>query len=220
KIVKPLKQLTAAVEGISKGSDVDDIPEVSVKSNDEIGTLSKALSNTYAQIKEYTAYINALAYRDSLTGIKNSTAYTEAIAEINREIMTGNPQFGVLVADINNLKETNDEFGHDIGNNLIVHTSKILTRIFINSAVYRIGGDEFAVILKGEDYSKYRSLLEEMDEACSNDFVTVCEKNIPVKVARGVALFDSEIDNIYEDVFSKADHAMYLNKEESKAALM
>ena len=99
KIVKPLKQLTAAVEGISKGTGVVDIPEVSVNSNDEIGTLSKALSNTYAQIKEYTTYINALAYRDSLTGIKNSTAYTEAIAEINREIMTGKPQFGVLVAD-------------------------------------------------------------------------------------------------------------------------
>ena len=189
-------------------------------SKDEIGTLSRALANTYSRIREYTSYINALAYRDSLTGIKNSTAYSEATAELNREIMTGKPQFGVLVADINNLKATNDEFGHDIGNDLIVHTSKILTAIFKTSAVYRIGGDEFAVILRGDDYTKYRFLLEEMDEACAHDYVTVCENRIPVMVARGVALFDAEIDRVYEDVFSKADHAMYLNKEESKTVLL
>jgi diguanylate cyclase (GGDEF)-like protein len=122
-----------------------------------------------------------------------------------------------LVADINNLKETNDKYGHDIGNDLIIHTSKILTSTFANSAVYRIGGDEFAVILRGDDYLKYRSLLKKMDKACSHDYITVCEKHIPVMVARGVALYDAEIDRVYEDVFSKADHAMYLNKEESKA---
>ena len=59
-----------------------------------------------------------------------------------------------------------------------------------------------------------------MDDACSQDFITVCEKKIPVKVARGISLYDEEIDRVYEDVFSKADHAMYLNKEESKALLV
>lgn len=217
KIVHPLKQLTAAAERIADG---DLEPEgVAIDTKDEIGTLSRVLSNTYTKIREYNAYINALAYRDSLTGIKNSTAYTEATTKLDQEINCGNPQFGVLVADINNLKRTNDQFGHDIGNELIVHTAKILCETFKTSAVFRVGGDEFVVILTGKDFENYRTALVHLDEACSQDYVTVCENRVPVSLARGVAVFDPNIDRVYKDVFAKADHAMYLHKEQSKAAL-
>lgn len=217
KIVSPLKQLTAVAEQMSLRNSVEEIMEISVNTNDEIGTLSRVLQNTYEKIQEYNAYINALAYRDSLTGIKNNTSYTEAIAELNKEINHNNPRFGVLIADINNLKQTNDKFGHDVGNELIIHTAKILTDIFKTSAVFRIGGDEFAIILKDDDYKDYHSLLVKLDEACSKDYITVCENRIPISVARGVATFNPEVDRIYEDVFAKADHAMYLNKEERKS---
>ena len=220
KIVGPLKRLTSAAESLSMGVAEADFSQVPVESKDEIGTLSQVLTSTYAKIQEYTSYINALAYRDSLTGIKNSTAYTEAIDELNKTIRTGNPQFGVLVADINNLKETNDRYGHDIGNELIVHTSKVLVDTFKTSAVFRIGGDEFAVLLQGEDYKQYRTLLEKLDDAYAHDFVSVCNNQVPVAVARGVALFDPNIDTVYEDVFSKADHAMYMHKEQSKTVLV
>lgn len=219
RIVRPLKQLTRAAEEISSGINEAQLLNVPIDSKDEVGTLSRVLTNTYEKIQEYTTYINALAYRDSLTGIKNSTAYTEAIAELNKEINLNNPQFGVLVADINNLKQTNDHYGHDIGNELIIHTAKILTDIFKTSTVFRIGGDEFAVVLKGADYENYREQLVKLDHACSEDYITVCETRIPVSLARGVSLFNPEIDCVYEDVFAKADHAMYLNKEESKMVL-
>lgn len=219
RIVKPLKQLTAAAKSLSSdmGGETQ-LSQIPTNLKDEVGTLARVLRETYAKIQAYTTYINALAYRDSLTGIKNSTAYAEAINELNKEINCGNPQFGVLVADINNLKQANDEYGHDVGNDLIVHIAKILTNTFKNSAVFRIGGDEFAVVLRGADYQNYHALLEKLDEACASDCVTVGEKQIPVLMARGVSLFDAEIDCVYEDVFSKADHAMYLHKSESKAA--
>lgn len=218
KIVKPLKRLTAAAQAIASGSIQVDASGVLVDSDDEIGSLSQVLSSTYAKIQEHTAYINALAYRDSLTGIKNTTAYTEAIKELNKEICTGNPKFGVLMADINNLKQANDKFGHDVGDDLIICTAKILTDTFKSSLIFRIGGDEFAVILLGEDYEQYRTLLKQMDEVCATTCVTVGNATIPVWVARGIARFDPSIDRTYEDVFAKADHAMYMNKDESKAA--
>ncbi len=219
RIVRPLKQLTAAAKEISSGLGEVPLSQIPVDSMDEVGTLSRVLTQTYEKIQEYTTYINALAYRDSLTGIKNSTAYTEAIAELNKEMNLSNLPFGVLVADINNLKQTNDRYGHDVGNELIVHTAKILTDTFKSSTVFRIGGDEFAVLLKGGDYDNYRTLLVKLDDACSEDYITVCENRIPVSLARGVAIFNPEIDCVYEDVFAKADHAMYLNKEESKLTL-
>lgn len=218
KIVSPLKQLTSVAEELSSGIADESLSKMPISSKDEVGTLAKVLKETYEKIREYTSYINALAYRDSLTGIKNSTAYAEATNVLNGEINRENPHFGVLVADINNLKQTNDKFGHDVGNELIIHTAKILTEIFKNSSVYRIGGDEFAVILKDDDYKNYHELLVKLDEACSKDYISVCENKISVSTARGVALFDPEVDRIYEDVFAKADHAMYLNKEESKSA--
>lgn len=219
KIVKPLGQLTFAAQRLSEGVSDEDLSQIPVYSKDEIGTLSRVLVNTYERIQEYTTYINALAYRDSLTGLKNSTAYSEATKELNKNINCDNPRFGVLVADINNLKQTNDKFGHDIGNQLIIHTAKILTDIFKMSSVFRIGGDEFAIILKDKDYDGYRVLLERMDESCSKDFITVCDTRIPVSIARGVSLFDPSIDRVYEDVFSKADHAMYMHKEQCKQGM-
>lgn len=216
RITKPLKHLMVAAQKISAGEELETNP-VAVTSKDEIGTLYKVLNTTYEKMQEYTSYINALAYRDSLTGIKNSTAYTEATEKLAQQINCGNPQFGVLVADINNLKQANDRFGHDIGDELIVHTAKILTDIFKTSSVFRIGGDEFAVILAGKDYDNYRALLMQLDEACAKDYVTVCDNRIPVALARGVSIFDPTIDRVYKDVFTKADHAMYMHKEESKS---
>lgn len=219
RLVRPLRQLTIEAEKLSSGVGDAKIDIVQVNSKDEIGTLSRVLTNAYQKIQEYTTYINALAYRDALTGIKNSTSYAEAIKEVNKEINLDSPQFGVIVADINNLKETNDKYGHDVGNELIIHTAKILNGTFKNSSVFRIGGDEFAVILKGKDCENYRELLESLDYAASHDYVSVSEDEIPVSIARGVAIYNPEIDVVYEDVFAKADHAMYLNKQEIKLAL-
>ena len=215
RIVTPLKKLTAAASEISSGMQEIDLV---VDSKDEIGVLSRVLSNTYAKIREYSSYINALAYRDSLTGVKNSTAYAEAIEELNREINVGNPGFGVLVADINNLKKTNDTYGHDIGNELIVHAANIMTDTFKTSSVYRIGGDEFAVILTGKDLEKHRALIEKMDAAFMADHIMVNDDSIGVSIARGVTVFDPTIDRVYTDVFAKADHLMYMNKEDMKVA--
>lgn len=218
RIVRPLKQLTKVAEEVSLGNGDTAISKIPVGSKDEIGTLSRVFKNTYEKISEYTAYINALAYRDSLTGIKNSTAYSEAISEINKEINFGNPRFGVIVADINNLKHTNDKYGHDVGNDLIVHAAKILADIFKTSAVFRIGGDEFAVILKDYDFNNYYNLMSTLDEVCSKEYIVANETDIQLSLARGVAIFNPNIDKVYEDVFIKADHAMYLHKEQSKMA--
>ena len=214
KIVAPLKKLTAVVQG--ELPDDKTTEALAVASKDEVGALSEAFSKAYAKLNEYNKYINALAYRDSLTGIKNSTAYVEASQELDRQINCGRPQFGVVVVDINDLKKVNDTYGHDRGNELIVHTSRILEKIFSGSAVFRIGGDEFAVFLQGKDLENYRVLIERLDAACAENYIMVDDEKLPVSVARGVALYDPLVDRVYDDVFVKADQAMYLHKSSRK----
>ncbi len=216
KIVAPLKKLTHAAEHLLDG---DEVPELPKNSNDEIGKLSVVLSDAYQKITEYMNYINALAYRDSLTGINNTTSYNEAVAQFDLKINLGNPQFAVLVLDINYLKQTNDKYGHDVGNELIRHTTKILCDTFKTSPVYRVGGDEFVVILENKDYENYRELIEKFDDSCANDFVSYNDEKIMVSVARGVAVYNPEVDKVYADVFNNADHAMYMHKEDMKKTL-
>ena len=218
RIVKPLRELTALAEQFSAGEIVE-VQWPSVDSRDEIGSLSRVLKDTYEKIQKYTAYINALAYRDSLTGAKNNTAYMEETARLNQRIQDGNLKFGVVMVDINNLKQTNDRYGHDIGDALIAKTGKILQTVFKTSSVFRVGGDEFVVILTGADYENRTAALLQLDKTCSESYITMGEKRIPVFVARGVSTFDPADDKLYSDVFAKADHAMYLHKEWCKAAL-
>ena len=210
--------VTDAAKKISGGNVETDSLHITVNTKDEIGTLSAVLSETYAKIQEYTAYINALAYKDSLTNIKNTTAYSEMIKELNDGIGLNNSLFGVLVADINNLKITNDNYGHDIGDELIIRTSKLLTETFKDSPVFRVGGDEFVVILQNMDFVNHLSLLEKFDEICSKEVITVGEEKLTVSVAKGVASYNPETDKAYKDVFARADQAMYNNKEEMKKA--
>ena len=186
-------------------------------SSDEVGTLSRMVQEMTQKLKASMDYINALAYRDSLTGIRNTTAYTEATAALEEEIKQPGLRFAVLVADINGLKIANDTYGHETGNQLIVRTSQIICDTFKHSPVFRIGGDEFVVLLQNRDLDHLPELTQELDEACTREFiVTNCER-IPISIARGTAEYQSGTDHCYEDVFVRADQAMYLHKQQIKS---
>ena len=128
----------------------------------------------------------------------------------------GNPCYAVLVADLNDLKKVNDQYGHDVGNELIIHTSRILCNTFRNSPVFRIGGDEFVVILEHHDLENYRMLLERLDQDFARDYILFREEKILISVARGIAIYNPDIDKVFGDVFNNADQAMYLHKQRMK----
>ena len=175
------------------------------------------MKKTAEKLSGYMSYINALAYRDSLTGVKNSTAYKEMATTFDIKLrMREMSEFAVLVADINGLKVANDKYGHDIGNKLIIKAAKIICDVFKHSPVFRIGGDEFVVVMQGEDYEKREQLLEEMNERCPKAFVGVGNDRISVSIALGIAAFDAGYDETLEDVFSRADRKMYKDKEAYK----
>lgn len=213
KIVGPLNKLIAATADI--GSGTEDI-NLLVDSNDEVGLLSRVLSDAYGKIREYSAYINALAYKDALTELKNRTAYSETVEEINREIKNGAPVFGVLVADVNYLKMANDTYGHETGNELLIRVSNVLADTFRTDSVFRIGGDEFVVILKDAEAEKSGEIVENLKNLFRSSYITVHDGKIPVSVAMGISIFEPSKDQTYDDVFDKADQAMYLDKTSMK----
>ena len=144
---------------------------------------------------------------DSLTGVKNKNAFNESENMINEAIRSeGGENFAIAVFDINNLKEVNDKQGHSAGDELIKKGCRLICDVFAHSPVFRIGGDEFAALVRGSDY-------ENLDELMQNFYLINLEnkKSGDVVVAAGAAKYQG--DRYVEDVFKRADAEMYENKK-------
>lgn len=212
RIVRPLKELNVAARQIAEG---DLSIELSSRTKDEVGTLAESFQQTVNHLRQYIDYINGLAYRDGLTGVKNKTAYQDTAQRLEEATKTGKPEFAVLVLDINGLKHVNDTCGHDFGDMLIIDACRIICKVFKRSPVYRVGGDEFAVILEHWDLEHYVELLERFERELeeSNQYA---HPEGRVSIARGIAVYEESVDLTFVDVFKRADEAMYQNKAAMK----
>ncbi|MCR5746742.1 MAG: GGDEF domain-containing protein [Lachnospiraceae bacterium] len=220
---------------VSKDPKIAGYIEYDVNTKDEISSLAsqtalmimeldKYMKNLVNTTKELTETrkeaenLHTLANRDSLTGIRNKTAYDNEIEKLRKEISDGLDKYGIGMIDLNFLKKINDEYGHDKGNLAIQNLCRIACNVFKHSPVFRIGGDEFAVILKNSDYEKADLLVKEFKEKTNNNIdEDSSEPWVHVSAAIGYALYDPKIDSTVEDVFKRADAEMYKCKEEMKA---
>ena len=175
---------------------------------------TKELTDT----KEQAARMNELAMRDALTGIRNKTAYDSELRKLAREMAAGLKEFGIAMIDLNFLKRINDTYGHEQGNVAIKKLCRLVCVTFAHSPVFRIGGDEFVAILKNDDYRNITALEEtfnqELEKLAADDSLEPWEK---ISAALGYAFFDPATDSGVENVFKRADKAMYARKKEMKA---
>lgn len=161
--------------------------------------------------KDQLEKVSDKAYRDELTQVGNKNAYTRKINSLSRSIEKGTAKFAIAMIDLNNLKYINDYYGHESGDIYIKGSCEIVTRIFTHSPLYRIGGDEFVVIMIGEDYRNRDALVsqarEEFLKSYQNTDVPPHERYC---AAVGLAIY-GEGDTV-ESVFKRADQAMYAEK--------
>lgn len=213
-IVKPLRDITEATAELASGNlDVD----LSFESEDEVGVLANSFRATTRSLKRYFEHFHGLAYTDELTKLNNKTAYGERIDMLNEEMRMGRARFAVVVVDINDLKKINDNYGHDRGDILIQGVAGVLKSVFGQASCYRIGGDEFAIIITTHEVGDIQKLIDEF-ETKMDDFAQRNEEIFGVKVgaAIGYSPYIRSSDNEFSQVFRRADTAMYGNKHEKK----
>lgn len=212
KFVVPLKKIAEASLKLSNG----DYDVEFVRSNiSEIELLNASFENMASHLHEREKELHFSANRDSLTGLRNTTSYKSWVAEFDKEIKNKIANFGVVVFDLNHLKETNDTYGHDVGDKLIATAAKAISDVFKRSPVFRIGGDEFLVVLRHKDLVDCEELFMRLDDVCSNTYIEETAKT-PISIARGFSMFDMDSDQCFNDVFKRADNAMYENKRNNK----
>ncbi len=216
RITKSLEDLTKAAEQLDQG--IYDF-NLEYNADDEVGRLTNTFKRLSNHVKDHISDLNTRAYVDALTSVKNKGAFAVAL-DILQMQMNENKEFkfAIGVFDCNDLKLVNDQFGHDKGDIYLQTACRLISKIFKNSTVYRIGGDEFSVILEDEDFDNLQILITQFDTTAEKITAEAQNKWEQVRVARGFAIFDSTSEENAIDVVRRADQYMYSNKREIKKA--
>lgn len=225
-ITYPLELLGRDIKIISDG---DLTYRASVYRNDEIGDITSGMNemvdrlnftlNELISSQQHADAMSRLATMDSLTGMQNKTSFDRHSELLRQELAEGDKEFGFVVLDLNNLKLINDNYGHEKGDMAIIRLCHIICEIFVHSPVFRVGGDEFVVIVKNEDYKNVEALVNKFKAKVR---ITSRDRNAEpwdrVSAAVGYALYDEDIDSDLQSVFDRADKEMYHCKRQMKAA--
>lgn len=152
-----------------------------------------------------------IAYTDMLTELKNRAAYMERVEELERD-MTPDQAIGVLFFDMNRFKQINDNYGHDIGDKVLIHFGNILTTVFEEDQhdVYRIGGDEFVVLTSCTHESCLNNLIDQVNRQLEQSKAF----EFPITVAAGMAILSKNSGESIAEALRRADLEMYRHKSD------
>ena len=238
---KPVRKLAAVAnsfDGQEPEKSHEAFENLNIKTHDELAELAVAMKNVESAVRDrifqlteanealkksqlQTQKMTELANRDSLTGVKSKTAYDSFVSFLNEQIEKGEvAPFGLAMIDLNYLKDTNDHYGHGAGDEALIKLAHTICLVFKHSPVYRVGGDEFIVVLRSDDFANHESLVEEFKERMANIYAN---QNLMVQerisAAIGYSEFDKEKDKCVEDIFKRADKEMYKHKNKMKETI-
>lgn len=148
--------------------------------------------------KKQQAYLEKLSYRDTLTGLYNRNRYIERL-EAYKQVQ--DQQIGAIYIDLNGLKKVNDEQGHRAGDELIVRAAGTIAGIFAEDA-YRVGGDEFVVILLDVSREEFARKTEQLRRQMQ-------ENGVDASIG---GVWQASTENL-EDLLRRADENMYREKK-------
>ncbi len=215
RITKPLEQLTEAAGQVERGNYDLSLP---YDGDDELGRLTRSFRTLSDNVKAHISDLSGQVFTDALTHVKNKGAFANALAELQAQIDRGDskPAFAIAMLDCDCLKAINDQYGHDKGDIYLRTASGTICEIFKHSPVFRIGGDEFAVILMHDDYNSMDALTDQFDRRTAQINLSAGEPWEQVWISKGFAVYRPAEDKTVQAVVQRADQQMYQNKRDRK----
>ena len=238
-VIKPIHDMSECVKGFTYDTESDRfdnmqaMEELNIHTQDEIEelyyeftsvmkeslyymtNLSRAKSDIQEQ-EEKLDQISETAYKDALTRVGNQASFNKFTDILTQEIADGTAKFAIVMVDLNNLKYVNDTYGHKFGDHYIKGCCNIICGVYKRSPVFRVGGDEFVVALRNEDYMSRLLRMTQITEAFMASYgQTDKEAYERFSASVGMAEF-SPGDETVDQVMKRADKAMYENKDKFK----
>jgi len=174
-VTDPIRQLEASVTAFAASShgkrDPDELlftpPEIKI--NNEVQSLNLAVSKMTTDMKDYAQglveaektvqELRDSVARDELTHVNLEAAYVKMEQKLDRKIADGVAEFAVVIVDLDDTGDINNKYGYKKGDEYIAGSCLLVCNAFQHSPVYRVGGDEFAVVLEGRDYRDREALV-------------------------------------------------------------
>ncbi len=165
---------------------------------------------------QQTLALRRASLTDVLTGWLNRRALHDVATRDFRRCRRNGSAMFFITFDIDHFKPINDRYGHGVGDAAICHVTALSARVLRgNDALFRIGGEEFAVLVVGEHAENVCVIAERLREAVVAAPLTVDGKAISMTVSVGVAALDAH-DRKWEEILRRADEALYHAKQNGR----
>lgn len=181
---------------------------------DLIGKVEEMEEET-RKVKAHMEEERLRARTDPLTGLPNRAAYDEHLAQEYERWSRYRTSFTVVVADLDLFKDVNDNFGHLAGDKVLRLVAKVITKnIRVTDFVGRYGGEEFVIILPSTAVAEAEQAMEKLRQSLESSPFNFHGKPVGITMSFGITEI-KEGDSL-EDVFTRADKALYQAKEDGR----
>ncbi|MFM0346075.1 diguanylate cyclase domain-containing protein [Paraburkholderia sp. RL17-347-BIC-D] len=223
-LTKPLHILAYAATHLFAEHAMETLP---LKRTDEIGVLARCFDRLRREIKSQMDVLHTkqrelvhLATHDVLTGLPNRVLFMEKLESAIDEATRREEGLAVLFVDLDRFKQINDQFGHAVGDKVLVAVARRLKQVLCSAdVVARLGGDEFIVLIEGPRSAEAAPAIASRIMATLNEELRVDGQGMTVGASIGISQFPDD-SGTAEELLLNADAAMYAAKSGGRCAYM
>ena len=196
-----IEVIVSATKRIAKG-DID--VRINLKGKDEFALIASIINNLVERLNKYISY-------DYLTGILNRFGLEKQI----KKLLDKNPDLWdvLILIDLDNFKEVNDTFGHDVGDQLLKSFAKRVKRLFSDKVVGRLGGDEFIVFFQSKEKPDIEEEMRKIQSFLSED-IYIEDIQFDISFTAGISIKKS--CSSFFQLLKESDIALYYGKKKGK----
>ncbi|MCC8394723.1 diguanylate cyclase [Paraburkholderia sp. MMS20-SJTR3] len=223
-LTKPLHQLAYAATHLFAAHAMHTLP---LKRTDEIGVLARCFERLRGEIRAQMDALRSkqsdleyLATHDVLTGLPNRMLFMRKLERAIDDARRGREELAVLFVDLDRFKQINDQFGHSVGDKVLVAVARRLRDVLdAGDVVARLGGDEFIVLIEGARAAQVMPAIATRIMDALNETLTLDGNSMTVGASIGISEFPHDSGNA-EELLLNADAAMYAAKSGGRCAYL
>lgn len=213
--VHPIEDLISQMREIKSHDDLKKKIKINTVIK-EIKQLQKVFNNQNSKLFNTYYELENLSNTDNLTKINNRKRFEEYSSVILKSAKRYDFPFSIMLIDLNKFKPINDTYGHDVGDEILIHFTNTVNGVIRESDVFfRVGGDEFVLILPHTKTQDTIPIIQKIKESFKNDTYVKDDITIEISASFGVSEYPQDGDEL-EMLLKVADTKMYEDKNKDR----